>query len=63
MPWTRADSHSGQQREWCLDALDRASELLTGPKQYAWRQWTDEWRHAENDEEDYFGHARRRPAR
>ena len=49
--WVRA----GEQREWCLAALDRASDLLTGPKRHAWQQWTDEWRHAENDEEDYFG--------
>ena len=44
----------GEQREWCLESSDRASKLLTGPKRQAWRQWTDEWRHAENDEEDYF---------
>ena len=49
--WVRA----GEQRDWCLEALDRAGDLLTGPQRRAWRQWTHEWRYAEADEEDYFG--------
>ena len=47
--WVR----SGEPRDWCFEALDRLGTLLTGQQQQAWRKWTDEWRSAENDEEEY----------
>ena len=50
------------QRDWCLEALDRTSDPLTGSKQHAWRQRTDEWRYAEYDDEDHFGHPESPPA-
>ena len=46
---------SGDRRDWCLQALDRLGDLLTGQAQAAWRQWNDEWRYATSDEEPYLG--------
>ena len=48
--WVR----SGYQRSWCLEALDKAAELLTGKQREAWQGWTEEWRLAKNDEDDYL---------
>ena len=50
--WVR----SGEPRDWCFEALDRLGTLLTGQQRQAWRKWTDEWRYAKNEEEEYPFH-------